>query len=131
QPTKFLAARRIAAALGYVALSHLDNVVVDAPGASDSPKSKVDKPTMDDGRWTMATQSSTVHRPSSAGMDFGPGRNQKVIRGQAESGELFRYLQELRTDAVASFDGVLAGWSARRGRGRIAVIISDLLLDGY
>src|SRR5207248_129157 len=35
QPTKFLAARRIAAALGYVALSHLDSVIVASPGASE------------------------------------------------------------------------------------------------
>jgi hypothetical protein len=34
---------------------------------------------------------------------------------------------------VAEFDGILAGWGNGRagGVGRVAVIISDLLLDGY
>jgi hypothetical protein len=32
---------------------------------------------------------------------------------------------------VAEFDRLLANWSAGRGQGRIAVVISDLLLDGY
>src|SRR5947209_14429019 len=34
EPPKFLAARRLAAALGYVALAHLDKVVLIAPGES-------------------------------------------------------------------------------------------------
>jgi hypothetical protein len=32
---------------------------------------------------------------------------------------------------MAAFDDLLKGWSARRGGGRIALLISDLLLDGY
>jgi hypothetical protein len=52
-------------------------------------------------------------------------------RGRAESGSLFRDLQGLSTQSVANFDRLLANWSAGRGQGRIAVVISDLLLDGY
>ncbi len=115
QPTKFLAARRIAAALGYIALSHLDNVVVAAPGIAGS---KVQSP------------KSKVQDLASPVTDFGPS-NPKLLRGRAESGDLFRYLQGLKTGKVASFDGLLAGWGVGRGRGRIAVIISDLLLDEY
>src|SRR5919201_1138170 len=33
EPPKFLAARRLAAALGYIALAHLDSVALTAPGA--------------------------------------------------------------------------------------------------
>jgi hypothetical protein len=116
KPTKFLLARRLAAALGYIALAHLDAVVMTTPGA-----------TLDDGRWTMddgsvsraSMTSSIVHRPSS------------TFRGRAESGDMFRALQALRTGSVAEFDGLLAGWTSGRGQGRIAVLISDLLLDGY
>ncbi len=54
-----------------------------------------------------------------------------TIRGRAETGQLFRYLQELRVGSIAPFDNVLANWSTRRGQGRVAVLISDLLLDGY
>src|SRR5205823_12939081 len=36
QPSKFLTARRLAAALGYVALSHLDSVVLSVPGVNSN-----------------------------------------------------------------------------------------------
>ena len=56
QPSKFFAARRLAAALGYIALAHLDRVVLSAPGAA----------TTDDGRWNILAHrpSSIFHRPS-------------------------------------------------------------------
>jgi uncharacterized protein (DUF58 family) len=92
RPSKFLAGRRLAAALGYLALAHLDSVLVNAPGT--------------------------------------PGRG-PVVRSRPESGALFRYLQDLQPGAVAPFDDVLAGWSTGRGQGRLAVVISDLLLDSY
>jgi hypothetical protein len=56
------------------------------------------------------------------------------FRGRAESGEMFRLLQGLRTRSVSDFDEYLAGWAgehAGRGQGRIAIVISDLLLDGW
>jgi uncharacterized protein (DUF58 family) len=46
EPTKFLAARRLAAALGYVALAHLDAVVMTTPGAVIDDR----RPTTDDRR---------------------------------------------------------------------------------
>lgn len=98
RPTKFLAARRLAAALGFVALSHLDSVVLGTPGAGVGGSS--------------SSQSSR-------------------FRGRAESGSLFRGLQDLQVGEAAAFDGMMREWSGRRGGGRIAVIISDLLLDGY
>jgi hypothetical protein len=102
RPTKFLSARRLAAALGYVALAHLDSVVLAAPGVrSASIQSSA-----------LAPQSST-------------------FRGRGASGNLFRQLQDLQVGEAATFDDLLMGWSARRGGGRIAVVISDLLLDGY
>lgn len=98
-PTKFLSARRLAAALGYVGLTHLDAVVMTTPGAAV------------------------------AGSPTG-GRETRY-RGRAESGSLFRDLQGIEPRSVAGFDRLLANWSAGRGQGRIAVVISDLLLDGY
>ena len=55
-------------------------------------------------------------------------------RGRAESGEMFRLLQGLRTRSVADFDSYLVSWAGEnpgRGQGRIALVISDLLLDGW
>jgi uncharacterized protein (DUF58 family) len=96
-PSKFFTARRLAAALGYVALTHLDSVVVAAPG----------------------------------GRELLPSTR---FRGRAESGSLFRHLQDMKVGEVAQFDDTLTGWTAVRSgqtAGRIAVVISDLLLDEY
>lgn len=97
EPSKFLAARRLAAGLGYVALAHLDTLVLDAPGA------------------TSATRRNGVHR----------------VQGRAEATNLFRFLQDLEPGSAIDFDNLLATWSTGRGHGRIAVIISDLLVDNW
>jgi uncharacterized protein (DUF58 family) len=107
KPTKFLLARRLAAALGYIALAHLDAVVMTTPGAT-----------------LLADQGSGVRADRATLLN-------SEYRGRAESGEMFRALQGLRTGSVLDFDGILAGWTSGRGQGRIAVVISDLLLDGY
>jgi uncharacterized protein (DUF58 family) len=106
RPTKFFAARRLAAALGYIALAHLDAVVLAAPGAAFAPQP-------------------------------GPGTGLDALsplsglRGRAQSATLFRYLQEMRPGSAVDFDSLLAKWGARRVQGRVAVLISDLLLDGW
>ena len=119
KPTKFLSARRLAAALGYIALSHLDNVVVAAPGAQTAgvrlAASGIEE-----------TVDSAQRNPSPVTQPL------QSLRGRAEAGNLFRYLQGLETGTSISFDNLLAGWgSGGRARGRLAVIISDLLLDEY
>ncbi len=98
RPTKFLAARRLAAGLGYIALAHLDSVALAAPGAGGQ----------------SAGQLTT-------------------FRGRAQSAGLFRELQAMVEGAPAEFDGALKGWSVQQagGTGRLAVLISDLLLDGW
>src|SRR5205814_4843575 len=98
QPSKFLSARRLAAALGYIALAHLDGLVLAAPG--------------------------TLNVEPKAGLRF---------RGHAESGSLFRSLEELHVGQALPFDNILTGWSDGHGggAGRVAVVISDLLLDSY
>jgi uncharacterized protein (DUF58 family) len=93
---KFWAARRLAAALGYLALIHLDSAVLAAPGA-----------------------------PAALAAPTAP------LRSRTEAGVLFRHLQELQIDHAAPFDAVLKGWSLTPGQGRLAIILSDLLLDGY
>jgi uncharacterized protein (DUF58 family) len=115
EPPKFLAARRLAAALGYVALSHLDSVVLTAPGAAVP------------GGGRQKAESGQESRPAASHLP------PTIFRGRAEAGSLFQSLQELRTGQAAEFDGVLAGWGSGRagGTGRVAVIISDLLLDAY
>jgi hypothetical protein len=40
-------------------------------------------------------------------------------------------LQSLQPGQAATFDDLLTGWSTQPGQGRVAVIISDLLLDAY
>ena len=40
-------------------------------------------------------------------------------------------LQGLAPGSAAAFDDLLSGWSTQPGQGRVAVIISDLLLDAY
>lgn len=101
-PTKFLAARRLAAGLGYIALAHLDGVALATPGARGA---------------------GTESRIS-----------QSVFRGRAQSSGLFRELQGLETVQAVGFDGVLRQWSmepAGGGQGRLAVVVSDLMLDGW
>jgi hypothetical protein len=114
KPTKFLVARRLAAALGYVALTHLDAVVMTTPGANELRITNYEL-RINDG----SNPQSAIRNP------------QSEFRGRAESGDMFRALQGLRTGSIADFDGLFAGWTASRGQGRIAVVISDLLLDGY
>ncbi len=103
-PPKFLSARRLAAALGYIALAHLDSVALVAPGRVPGVGDRV-------------SGTATAHNTQ--------------LRGRAEAGKLFRELQEMRTGEAVPFDEMLSGWTAKRGQGRVAVIISDLLLDGY
>ncbi len=110
-PTKFYAARRLAAALGYIALAHLDSVVLSVPG--------------DEGRRTKDEgQLDTAPNPHSA-------LRTPHFRGRAESASLFHYLQELQTASPSGFDDALAAWGGKRGQGRVAIVISDLLLDDY
>jgi uncharacterized protein (DUF58 family) len=122
-PSKFLAARRLAAALGYIALAHLDAVVLAAPGVG--------------GGWGLGAgggQDETSD-PALAADPRNPQsaiRNpQSLVRGRAEAGRLFRQLQELPLGSPATFDDLLVGWSTRPGQGRLAILVSDLLLDGY
>ncbi|HET6313955.1 MAG TPA: DUF58 domain-containing protein [Chloroflexia bacterium] len=97
-PSKFLSARRLAAGLGYIARSHLDSVVLAAPGAGNA----------------------VAPDP---------------FRGRGQSPALFRTMQELSVGQALDFDGILKEWSAQRmgggAVGRLAVIVSDLLLDGW
>ncbi|MDQ6693575.1 MAG: DUF58 domain-containing protein [Chloroflexota bacterium] len=106
EPDKFVVARRLAAALGYIALAHLDSVAILAPGA------------------LQRARTGEMRQVPIARMTF---------RGRAEAGNLFRHLDSLRTGQAADFDGPLAVWNSGQGAtaGRIAIIISDLLLDGY
>ncbi|HKP51361.1 MAG TPA: DUF58 domain-containing protein [Chloroflexia bacterium] len=112
-PTKFYAARRLASALGYIALAHLDSVVLAVPGLGDDGRR-----TTDDG------ESNPEPNPKSK------IQNPK-FRGRAESASLFHYLQELQTALPVGFDDTLAAWGGHRGQGRVAIVISDLLLDDY
>src|SRR5436305_9074746 len=99
EPPKFLAARRLAAALGYVALSHLDSVLLTAPGAA-APEGGRQKAESRGQKAESRQESlpSASHLPPT------------IFRGRAEAGTLFQSLQELRTGQAAEFDGVLAGW---------------------
>jgi uncharacterized protein (DUF58 family) len=115
RPSKFFAARRLAASLGYIALAHLDRVVVATPGARD--------------------QGSEVRGQGSSGSSA-PIQNPKSkiqndLKSRAEAAMLFRMLQNLQPGQVAAFDDLLSSWSTQPGQGRVAVIISDLLLDAY
>lgn len=103
-PTKFLAARRLAAGLGYIALAHLDSVVLSTPGAGSEGQSQA--------RVSLSQ-----------------------FRGRAQSAGLFRELQGLEAGRAVDFNGVLREWSMRPagggGHGRLAVVISDLLLEDW
>ena len=124
-PSKFLAARRLAAALGYIALAHLDAVVLAAPGVGGGWGLGVGGRTNETSDPAFAPE-TTTRNPQSA------IRNpQSLVRGRAEAGRLFRDLQELPIGSPAPFDDLLVGWSTRPGQGRLAILVSDLLLDGY
>jgi len=116
RPTKFFAARKLAAGIGYIALSHLDSLILSTPGRADDTQRIAGQ------GQSHADYDSALRTPNSA------------LRGRAEAGTLFRSLQEMKPGGVAPFDNILLGWSTGRegGRtGRLAVIISDLLLDEY
>lgn len=121
-PAKFLAARRLAAALGYIALAHLDAVVLAAPGVGSGGLGAWKGEAADP---TLATDANTRHPLSAIRSP------QSLVRGRAEAGTLFRNLQDLPIGSPATFDDLLVGWSTRPGQGRLAILISDLLLDGY
>ena len=111
-PSKFMTARRLAASLGYIALAHLNSVVMTTPGSSEPV--------------------STATDPHPAARN--PGSLVQRFRGRAESGEMFRLLQGLRALSTSDFDAYLAGWAGEnpgRAQGKIAVVVSDLLLDGW
>ena len=105
-PSKFFTARRLAAALGYIALAHLDRVIMSTPGAAQATDNQ-----------PLGTQFSAL--------------NAQKWSGRAEAPLLFHHLQHLRVGGVAEFAASLTDWSTRRGQGRAAVLISDLLTDGY
>jgi uncharacterized protein (DUF58 family) len=67
--------------------------------------------------------------PGSIGGDVSPS----AFRGRAESARLFRQLQDMRTAPGEATDlgGAMAGWASVRGQGKVMVVISDLLMDGY
>lgn len=114
-PSKFMAARRLAASLGYIALAHLDSVVMTTPGAGDGNLAASQ----------AALSQSAIQNPKSLVRRY---------RGRAESGEMFRLLQGLRTRFTSDFDTYLAGWAGEntgRAQGKVAVVVSDLLLDGW
>ena len=116
-PSKFMTARRLAASFGYIALAHLDSVVMTTPGAGQGSGIR-DQGSGDDNTQYAVRSTQFAQR----------------FRGRAESGEMFRLLQGLRTRSVSDFDTYLTGWAGEnpgRGQGRIAVVISDLLLDGW
>jgi hypothetical protein len=124
-PSKFLAARRLAAALGYMALAHLDAVVLAAPGVgggwglgAGGRRGETADPALESQTRNTSPQPLTPNP-------------QHLVRGRAEAGTLFRTLQEMPLGSPTSFDDLLVGWSARPGQGRLAILISDLLLDGY
>lgn len=119
--SKFMAARRLAASLGYVALAHLDAVVVATPGGQALDPISTPVPEA----LNSTNPQSAIPNPQSVVRRF---------RGRAESGEMFRLLQGLRTRTVADFDSYLTGWAGDnpgRGQDRIAIVVSDLLLDGW
>lgn len=109
-PSKFMTARRLAASLGYIALAHLDSVVMTTPGS-------------------LAPIEGAIQAPI-----VSPGSLTQRFRGRAESGEMFRLLQGLKTRSTSDFDAYLASWAGEntgRAQGKIAVVVSDLLLDGW
>lgn len=119
-PSKFFAARKLAAGIGYIALSHLDSLILSTPGRADNARSAEGQ------GQSHADYDSALRTPYS------------TLRGRAEAGTLFRSLQEMRPGAAVPFDDILRGWSTGMsgagagGRtGRVALVISDLLLDEY
>ncbi|HUP28308.1 MAG TPA: hypothetical protein VM409_07725, partial [Chloroflexia bacterium] len=116
QPSKFYSARRLAAGIGYIALAHLDSVVLATPGQATRQEYATGEGA------EQAEKSSALRAPNSA------------LRGRAEAGTLFRSLQDLKAGHAAPFDNTLLEWSTGRDAakpGRLAVVISDLLLDEY
>ncbi len=117
-PTKFYTARRLAAALGYIALAHLDSVTLGVPGMNRPREADEHAAEKSDDTDYAPYAEHLAPRPA----DF---------RGRAEAANLFRHLQDLPIVEASDFGSVLDTWASEQGQGRVAVVISDLLLDGY
>jgi uncharacterized protein (DUF58 family) len=112
-PSKWLMGRRLAAACGYLALSHLDALTLAAPGARPQAPGG--------GRAARAPAPAAGSAPDVIG----------PLRSRNAAAALFRGLQDLRPGPSPGFDAALRDWDAAGASTRLAIIISDLLLDGY
>ncbi|HYO51156.1 MAG TPA: DUF58 domain-containing protein, partial [Chloroflexia bacterium] len=86
EPSKFLVARRLAAAFGYIALSHLDAVIVSAPGSDEGSGAR------DQGSGLSAWEPSSATDLQSDVSLSTQHSALSTIKGRAEAGSLFRYL---------------------------------------
>jgi uncharacterized protein (DUF58 family) len=97
---KWVYARRVAAALGYVALTSGDRLTVSI---LQLPISNLQSPTSD------------LQSP------FGP------VRGRGHTLRLFQWLEGLEARGATNLNGSLCAYAAASGRSGLAVLISDLL----
>ena len=103
---KWVYARRLAAALGYVALASGDRLTV---ANLQSPFS------------TLQSPFSTLHSPfSNPSSPFGP------VRGRGHAVRLFEWLGGLEAGGVTDLNGSLRAYAVAGGRPGLAVLISDL-----
>ena len=110
-PSKFMTGRRLAASRVRHSSRGTPSVVMTTPGSTEQ---------------AYVEKGPQAPRPNPASLV-------QRFRGGAELGEMFRLLQGLRTRSTSGFDSYLAGWAGEnpgRAQGKIAVVVSDLLLDG-
>jgi uncharacterized protein (DUF58 family) len=113
---KWVYARRVAAALGYVALTSGDRLTVANLQSANLQISNLQSPISN-----LHSPSSILHPPfSTLPSPFGP------VRGRGHVLRLFEWLGGLEAGGVTDLNGSLRGYAVAGGRPGLAVLISDL-----
>jgi uncharacterized protein (DUF58 family) len=120
EPAKFLFARQVAAAVGYVALCGFDRVSVHVfPGAERGARTADVNPAL--------LNSTALASPDHWQAELAARSALRSVRGKKSSLEFFRNLAALTAAGSANFNDTLRRGALEARQSGVAVVLSDLL----